>query len=184
MLDTLEPPLETFSDIPSILEDASRRAEFHQFGWAHTRGDGIAYLPNEKILARGDAIVSGPLNFTGHANTGNWPNVIREAVKRNFEKTLPGHGVRGGREVMEGQLGFFEGLNAAVEAAFEAKTPLGRLERLLTRGGYGEHKEHCSKRSKSSRDTYSSRLSATQRVTSTASDSSLSFPLLSTAVTV
>ncbi len=127
-LDTLEPPMETFSDLPFVLEDSNRRVEFHHFGWAHTRGDGLAYLPNEKILASGDAIVNGAFNFTGQGNTGNWPNVIREAMKLDVEKLLPGHGPwGGGQEIMQGQLSFFEELNAAVEAAFEADTPLEEI---------------------------------------------------------
>ena len=127
-LDTLEPPKETFSDLPFVLEDSSRRVEFHHFGWAHTRGDGLAYLPNEKILASGDAIVNGAFNFTGQGNTGNWPSVIRKAtMELDVEQLLPGHGSWGGSEIMQGQLAFFEELNAAVEAAFEAKTPLEEI---------------------------------------------------------
>jgi len=38
-LDTLEPPQETFSESPFVLEDDTRRVEFHHFGWAHTRSE-------------------------------------------------------------------------------------------------------------------------------------------------
>ena len=78
-----------------MLEDETRRVEFHFFGWAHTRGDGFAYLPKERVLCTGDAIVNGPYNFTGHGNTGNWPNVIRKAKALRFEHVLPGHGGAG-----------------------------------------------------------------------------------------
>lgn len=126
-LDTLEPPQQTFSESPYVIEDATRRIEFHHFGWAHTRGDGFAFLPNERILASGDAILNGPYNFTGQGNTGNWPNVIRAAMELDFDTILPGHGPAGGREIAEGQLSFFEQINAQVEEAFEAGMPLEEI---------------------------------------------------------
>ena len=126
-LDTAEPPQQTFEDVPYILEGVSRRVEFHHFGWAHTRGDGMVFLPEEGILATGDAIVNGPYNFTGHSNTGNWPNVVSQAEQLNPTTILPGHGPSGGPEIAAGQRQFFEQLNAAVETAFADETPLEEL---------------------------------------------------------
>src|SRR5436190_16354110 len=47
---SVEPPKETFDKSPFVIEDATRRVEFHFLGWAHTRGDGFVYLPKEQIL--------------------------------------------------------------------------------------------------------------------------------------
>ena len=128
--DTVQPPQKTFSQVPHVLEGASRRVEFHHFGWAHTRGDGMVYLPDEKILCTGDAIVNGPFNYTGDGNTGNWPDVVGKALELGFETILPGHGSSGGREVAEGQRQFMQEINTAVEKAFEDKTPLEDLVTL------------------------------------------------------
>ena len=128
--DTVQPPQKTFSQVPHVLEGAGRRVEFHHFGWAHTRGDGMVYLPDEKILCTGDAIVNGPFNYTGDGNTGNWPNVVSEALELDFETILPGHGPAAGREVAEGQRQFFQEINAAVEKAFKDKAPLEDLVTL------------------------------------------------------
>src|SRR5271166_4215063 len=95
-----EPPKETFSRTPHILEDSTRRVEFHSFGWAHTRGDGFVYLPKEKVLCTGDAAVNGPYNFVGDGNLGNWPSVIAKAQKLAVEHVLPGHGASGGKEIL------------------------------------------------------------------------------------
>lgn len=116
-LDTAEPPMEVFSEIPHVIEDAGRRIELHFFGWAHTRGDGFAYLPNEGILITGDAITNGPFNFMGHANIGNWPNVIERAKALVFNEVLPGHGAHGGRELLDGQQTFFREIHSAVSSA-------------------------------------------------------------------
>ncbi len=125
--DSVQPPQQTFSETPHVLEGASRRVEFHHFGWAHTRGDGMVYLPEEKILCTGDAIVNGPFNYTGDGNTGNWPNVVGKALALDFEKLLPGHGPSGGREIAEGQRQFFKEINTAAGKAFEDGTALENI---------------------------------------------------------
>src|SRR5580700_2343437 len=76
-----EPPKQTFDKDLFVLEDPTRRVEFHFFGWAHTRGDGFVYLPKERILCTGDAVANGPYNYTADGNVANWPNVIRKAQK-------------------------------------------------------------------------------------------------------
>jgi len=126
-LSTAEPPKQTFQETPFVLEDDTRRVEFHFFGWAHTRGDGFAFLPKEGVVCTGDAIVNGPYNFTGHGNTGNWPNVIRKVKALGFRHVLPGHGGAGGMEIVDGQLRFFEELNKAVETAFQQKKKMSEV---------------------------------------------------------
>lgn len=127
-----EPPKQTFDRSPFILKDSTREVRFYFFGWAHTRGDGFVYLPKEKVLCTGDAVVNGPYNFTADANIGNWPAVIRSVQKLDVEYVLPGHGVPGGREVLDGQLQFMTELHYAVANAIqqgkklEALVPPGR----------------------------------------------------------
>src|SRR6266481_7809542 len=103
-LDAPEPPKQTFDKSPFVLKDSSREVCFYFFGWAHTRGDGFVYLPKEKVLCTGDAVVNGPYNFTPDGNVGNWPNVVRAAQKLPVEHVLPGHGGAAGKEVLEGQI--------------------------------------------------------------------------------
>jgi glyoxylase-like metal-dependent hydrolase (beta-lactamase superfamily II) len=113
--DAPEPPKQTFDKSPFILKDATREVRFYFFGWAHTRGDGFAYLPKEKVLCTGDAVVNGPYNFTSDGNVGNWPNVVRAAQKLDVEHVLPGHGGPGGKEVLAGQIQFMTELHKTVE---------------------------------------------------------------------
>jgi len=119
-LATAEPPKETFDRSPYVIEDGTRRVEFHFFGWAHTRGDGFVFLPKEKVICTGDAVVNGPYNYTGDGNVGNWPNVIRAAQKLGATHVLPAHGEPGGPEIFSGQLGFMTELHKAVKAAIGA----------------------------------------------------------------
>ena len=115
-LPTAEPPKEIFSKSQHVIEDGTRRIEFNFLGWAHTRGDGFAYLPKEKVLCTGDAAVNGPYNNVADANLHNWPKVMAAAEKKDILYVLPGHGPRGGAEILTGQRIFFEELLKAVGA--------------------------------------------------------------------
>jgi len=112
-----EPPRQSFDKPKFVLKDATRSVEFHFFGWAHTRGDGFVYLPKEQILCTGDAVANGPHNYTGDANIANWPKVIRKAQKLKVKTVLPGHGLPGGPDVLEGQAQYMIALYNAVKAA-------------------------------------------------------------------
>ena len=101
--DAPEPPKQTFDKSPFILKDGTRDVRFHFFGWAHTRGDGFVYLPKEKVLCTGDAVVNGPYNFTADANIGNWPKVMRAAQKLRRRARAARPRPPGGQEVLEGQ---------------------------------------------------------------------------------
>jgi glyoxylase-like metal-dependent hydrolase (beta-lactamase superfamily II) len=117
--DAPEPPKQTFDKSPFVLKDSTREVRFYHFGWAHTRGDGFVYLPKEKVLCTGDAVVNGPHNNTSDANIGNWPNVIRAAERLDVTYVLPGHGEPGGKELLEGQAQFILNLHKAVETAIK-----------------------------------------------------------------
>ncbi|MDE3166546.1 MAG: MBL fold metallo-hydrolase [Acidobacteriota bacterium] len=110
-----EPPHDLLSKSPYIMKDGTREVRFYHFGWAHTRGDGFVYLPKERILCTGDAVVNGPYNFTGDGDLANWPKVIHAAQQLPADFVLPGHGVAGGKELLEGQARFLLDLYKAVE---------------------------------------------------------------------
>ena len=128
-LKTAEPPQITFDKKPYEITDGKRKVEFHHLGWAHTKGDGFAWLPAEKILCTGDAVVNGAYNYTADGNIGNWPKVIEAAQKFNPTTILPGHGPYGGPEILVGQRAFLMELRKAVETAQKSGK---RLEDLVT----------------------------------------------------
>ena len=62
-----EPPQQTYSESPHVVSDGNRRIELHHFTFGHTRGDTFVYLPKEKIICTGDAVVNGPFSHPKHA---------------------------------------------------------------------------------------------------------------------
>ena len=115
-----EPPQQTIDKSPYVIKDGSREVRFYSFGWAHTRGDGFVYLPQDKLLCTGDAVVNGPYNYTADAHVANWPKVIRNAQALGVTYVLPGHGPSGGPELLEGQARFLTELYKSVDSAIKA----------------------------------------------------------------
>jgi glyoxylase-like metal-dependent hydrolase (beta-lactamase superfamily II) len=131
-LATAELPKQTFDKSPFVLTDGARRVEFHHFGWAHTKGDGFVYLPNEKILCTGDAVTNGAYNYTAHANIANWPKVLAQARKLDVKHVLPGHGAPGGPDLIEGEARFMTELLGAVKSEMARGK---KLEEIVTMKG-------------------------------------------------
>jgi len=123
-LSTAEPPRETFDKSPHVIDDGTRRVEFHFFGWAHTRGDGFVYLPKEQALCTGDAVVNGPYNGFGDGNAANWPTVVARARKLKVKHVLPAHGPAGGAEILAGQELYLRELYKRVRQAVRTGGPL------------------------------------------------------------
>jgi cyclase len=124
---TAEPPMQTFEQIPYVIDDGTRRVEFHFFGWAHTRGDGFAYLPKEQVLCTGDAVTNGPYNGMGDGYAGNWPKVVKRAMALKVKHVLPAHGPAGGVEVLSGEEKFLTEIYNTVKTEMRAGKKLEDL---------------------------------------------------------
>lgn len=114
---------------PSVLfpkemyfDDGKHRVELHHFGVAHTRGDGFAWLPNERILFTGDACVNGPYNYVGDGSITEWVKTLEEAKKLKPLKVYPGHGPAGNGAILENQQEYFQELLASARTLVD-KTP-------------------------------------------------------------
>jgi len=115
----LKPPTLLFRK-EMIFDDGKKRVELLHLGMAHTRGDGFAWLPKEKILFTGDACVNGPYNFTGDGDIGQWIQTLEAAMKLGAKTICPGHGPVGGPEVLEDQHRYFVQLRAEVKQLVDA----------------------------------------------------------------
>lgn len=104
-----------------VLADRRHRVELRHFGNAHTRGDGFAWLPEERILFTGDACVNGPYNFMGDGHTGDWVTTL-EAVRALKPKIVcPGHGLVGGAEILDHQIAYLQALRTEVKKLADAR---------------------------------------------------------------
>ena len=110
----LKPPTLLYRDV-MIFDDGTHRVELRYFGVGHTRGDGFAWLPKERILFTGDAAVNGPWNYLADGDSGAWIDTLTRAQALGATIVAPGHGPSGSAGVLEAQKQYFMALRAEVE---------------------------------------------------------------------
>lgn len=69
-----------------------RRVELLHLGRGHTKGDIVAWLPDEKILFSGDLVEYGATPYTGDAYLTDWPQTLANVRALGAEKLVPGRG--------------------------------------------------------------------------------------------
>ena len=63
-----------------------------QLGRGHTKGDTVAWLPQEKILFAGDLVEFGATPYAGDAYSKDWPQTLDNLAALKPEKLVPGRG--------------------------------------------------------------------------------------------
>jgi len=127
---SLLPPTMTFERALSI-EGRDRRVELHHFGWGHTRGDTIIWLPGERIVFVGDLVTNGPFNIVRDGEMAEWPDYLAFVESLAPEIVCPGHGRRGGVDIVTGQRAFFLALWREVAARAGPGVPLEQILRQV-----------------------------------------------------
>jgi len=121
-------------------DDGQHRVELINMGQAHTAGDGVAYLPNEKILVTGDLFVNGNPWGNNVADPGadydKWLKVLDELAGWDVKIVVPGHGELGTTQSLRNQRDYLADMLQQVRAGIKAgKT----LEELLKEIDLGRH---------------------------------------------
>ena len=103
----------------------SRRAEIYWLGTAHTRGDLIVLLPQEKILFSGDLAVNGVLPYmrSQDVDPKGWEQVLPRLTAAPVEKMVPGHGEIGSRVGVGDTLAYVRRVNALATQMIETRVP-------------------------------------------------------------
>jgi glyoxylase-like metal-dependent hydrolase (beta-lactamase superfamily II) len=68
-----------------------REIQFLHLGNAHTAGDIIMWLPQEKVVATGD-VVTGPIPLMPSPYTNDYVGVLNRIKALGFQTLVPGHG--------------------------------------------------------------------------------------------
>ena len=75
----------------TTLREGGREIQLHVVGRAHTDGDVFVYLPKEKVLVTGDAVVDW-MPFIGDGFPEDWVQSLATLEKLDFTHIIPGHG--------------------------------------------------------------------------------------------
>lgn len=102
-------------DYEMVFDDGTMRVELISFGHGHTKGDAIAYLPNEKIAFTGDLCVNGRFNYLGESNLENWIEILSDIQGLKINTICPGHGDIAGKDLLETQKTYFIELRKQVQ---------------------------------------------------------------------
>ncbi len=117
-----KPPSVLFSG-ELVFDDGKHRVELMHLGVAHTHGDALAWLPEEKVLFAGDVCVNGPFNYVGDGDVGKWIATLDAARKLGAKIVCTGHGPRSAGTVLDDQQAFFKALRERVGALLAGKSP-------------------------------------------------------------
>jgi glyoxylase-like metal-dependent hydrolase (beta-lactamase superfamily II) len=100
-------PDDTYDGASTTLDLGGRRVEFRTWGLAHTRGDQVAWLPEEKIVFVGDLAEERifpifpwfPPN-DADLDAAGWTRILAEIEGWKPNIVVPGHGNVGGSEIL------------------------------------------------------------------------------------
>src|SRR5206468_6327806 len=101
----LKPMLPTRTVSTTVtLHEQGREIQLHLLGRGHTDGDLYIYLPKEKVVATGDALIDW-MPFFNDGYPEEWVQTLNALEKLDFTHIIPGHG-----EVLpKAHLTFFRG---------------------------------------------------------------------------
>lgn len=123
----LKPPLPTRTFTSSVkLNEGGREVEILLLGRAHTDGDVFIYLPKEKVVATGDALIDW-MPFMNDGYPEEWVQTLDALSRYDITRVIPGHGDVASKD----QLSFFRNyINDLVAAVKRAAADGGTLEEM------------------------------------------------------
>lgn len=99
------------------LHEPDRDICLYYYGYAHTRGDAIVYLPAEKIVMTGDVLESG-VPIMRSAYPVEWLGVLSAIEKLDWNTVIPGHGgVQRNHDTIHGFVAYLQDLVSSTKAA-------------------------------------------------------------------
>jgi glyoxylase-like metal-dependent hydrolase (beta-lactamase superfamily II) len=126
-LKNLKPTLPTKTVASTvILNEQGREIQLLLLGRAHTDGDVFIYLPKEKVIATGDALIDW-MPFLNDGYPEEWVQTLTALEKVDFTHIIPGHG----EVVTKEHLTFFKGfLTDLIVSVKKAAADGGTLDEM------------------------------------------------------
>lgn len=124
------------------LELGGRQVELHYLGPAHTGGDLVVYLPEERILFMSETFLPRIFPAMRTAHPSEWARMLERAQAMDVNHYIPGHGFVDPPEVLEEELEVFR--RAVVQVTEEVERLHGQglsLEEAQEAADFGELEE-------------------------------------------
>jgi cyclase len=85
-----------------------RRLDLFEVGPAHTRGDTLVHLPDERVLFSGDILFSGAHPIAWAGPVSNWIAACERILEMDVDVIVPGHGPIAGPDAVREERAYFE----------------------------------------------------------------------------
>ena len=122
---------------PVTLHLGERRIELVPLGPAHTTGDVVVWLPDERVLFAGDVVLSGSTPFNLMGSIGGGIEAVAQLAALGAETVVCGHGPVTGPDVFAETSAYLRWIQAlAAEGLAHGLTPL-ELAREAGLGDFG-----------------------------------------------
>ena len=132
-LERLELPSIRFQD-RLVFDDGQHRVELIKYGQAHTKGDGVAYLPAEGIVFVGDLAV----NWTFGNNLSDqdvryigWIRALENIAQLPIKTVVPAHGDLGDVDLLRRQRDFIADMWKQVKKGLKAGKSSAELKKTV-----------------------------------------------------
>ncbi len=132
---TLTPPDTTFEG-QLDLRVGTKAVRLLEVGPAHTRGDTLVYVPEDRVIFTGDILfIDGhPIIWAGPV--GNWIRACDTILSLDVETIVPGHGPITDKQGVARLKGYFEYLFDEVSKCYHAGLPVLEAARAIPMDAY------------------------------------------------
>jgi glyoxylase-like metal-dependent hydrolase (beta-lactamase superfamily II) len=111
----------------TTLKENGREIQLHVLGRGHTNGDLYIYMPKEKVIATGDALIDW-MPFLNDAFPEDWVQTLAAVEKLDFTAIIPGHGEVRPKSHASFFRGYLAELIAAVKKASSDGATLAEMQ--------------------------------------------------------
>lgn len=115
----LTPPTTTFSDEKTVTV-GDRKIELYNVGPAHTRGDVLVFLPDDRLLFSGDILFVGGHPVIWDGPIDNWRRACDRILGLDVDVIVPGHGPVAGKEEVNRFRAYLDEMEHEARKRFDA----------------------------------------------------------------
>ena len=128
-----------------VLYEGNREIHLYHFGFAHTRGDTVVYLPAEKVVITGDMSQTG-VPDTRHSYPLEWQTTLKPLLALDWTINIPGHGpVQSGKDTLSGFMSYLDDLVSGVKGAVAKKMTVDQTVAAVDLKKYSARTDYADK---------------------------------------
>jgi glyoxylase-like metal-dependent hydrolase (beta-lactamase superfamily II) len=133
---TFTPPTKTFSGEMQV-QAGDKTVQLIEVGPAHTRGDILAYCPDDKTVFTGDILFIEGTPIMWQGPVANWIAACRRIEAMDVETIVPGHGPICGKPGVVAVREYLEFVRDEARSRFDAGLSAREAARDIELGEYG-----------------------------------------------